>query len=570
MRARNGYRGLHEFLSGTRVVRLPAAAKRWAFRADRPDQALAGPAGLPGRVGVYAIRGALRWEPEFQVLVGEDAALERQVVILLRPQSAPPLSGARRELTRPTRLRWLAGGQSDGRQWDAFLAPRGKSLPELVRDNGGLPWPEVRAILEQLTAELRAAAKDATMPACLGVDQVRVESSGQVQLLDWPLQNQDQAGGPGGSEDSPEQQALALVGQVAVLALEGRPEGPDVSRGREHPVHAPVPEHAADLLAPLLGFQKPYRRLDEWERALAATRDRPAELTRGRRAAHLAALTGLVFLAVCGCMLPAGSTPGFVALVRLSLEVQSGRHAFQELDEGTWREFAAAAVNPDPKVRLRGLAQLDADRRLGKRLKARFELLEQKREAQLKAMGWFARQMDQEIQKQIAQQAHGPLWETRGHGVATFRQRANDTISSLDSTIPDRESAAAVWYTIWLVFWPVAWVLWAFAWRGGFSFGWLGLSLARADGRKAARWQCALRALFVWAPVVGLWLASLWLDAWYWSAWPASESAAWVPWLSWGLWWQGLALLPVYALLAFCFPRRSLQDWLAGTYLVPR
>ena len=47
-------------------------------------------------------------------------------------------------------------------------------------------------------------------------------------------------------------------------------------------------------------------------------------------------------------------------------------------------------------------------------------------------------------------------------------------------------------YTIANGAWLTVWTLWAFLWRGGLSYRWTGLSLVRADGRKAARWQCAL------------------------------------------------------------------------------
>jgi RDD family len=179
----------------------------------------------------------------------------------------------------------------------------------------------------------------------------------------------------------------------------------------------------------------------------------------------------------------------------------------------------------------------------------------------------FTRQVEQAdkgIQKPQPQQAS---WRLR---LRSFRLDAEVAAASSPTAqqIADAYRIVGVMFTIPMVFWLVVWVLWAFVWRGGIGFRFLGLALTRADGRKAARWQCGLRALLLWP--LALWTAALWLDMWYWSAWPASALDSWVPWLSWGLWWLGAILLPVYALVAALYPRRALHDWMAGTYVVPR
>jgi hypothetical protein len=132
------------------------------------------------------------------------------------------------------------------------------------------------------------------------------------------------------------------------------------------------------------------------------------------------------------------------------------------------------------------------------------------------------------------------------------------------------EQALAWVQTIMLLFWPVVWAPWAFVARGGLTFPMMGLWLVRGDGRPALRVQCAWRALLVWAPVTGLAVASVWLSAWYWSGWTGDGSDDWMLWASSAAWWLSLALLPLYTALAMWFPKRSLHDWLAGTYLVPR
>jgi uncharacterized RDD family membrane protein YckC len=589
MRARNGYRCLHDFLTGTRVVRLPARPRRRAVRTGAFEHTpVPVPVGLPERVGAFAVRGALRWEPDLQVLLGNDPALERSVVIWLRPQTEPPLEPGRREVTRTTRLRWLAGGQYENRQWDAFLAPAGPALPDLVRGADKLPWSEVRPILEQVAEELSAAIREGTLPASLRVDQVRVQADGPVQLLDWPLTREHEDGAEREADAPPAQRALALLGRVAVLALEGRPLRADDARHPRHPVRAPVPEHASRLLSRLLGFAEPFPDVSAFETELAATHERPDEVTRARRAGHLALSAALLTLGLGCCILPGGWLTDFLPVLALDTEVESDRQALDELERGAWRDFTVSALNPDPGDRLRGLVQLDEDLRLRDQLRTGLERAEQERQARQAALGWFSNQAlhmieaqrEVEIQRrQTGAAGRGPRaawagdpparkWRA-GDNPPHFRQEAESLIAHANS---GREAGEffALQYTRGLVFWPLAWVLWAFLWRGGLSFRWLDLALIRSDGRRAARWQCALRALLVWGPVVVLWMVGLWLPVWYWRAWPTADATPWMLALSSWLWWAGAALLAAYAALAVVFPRRSPVDWLAGTYLVPR
>ena len=59
-----------------------------------------------------------------------------------RPAPAGPPDARRRDLARPTRLRWLAGGLAAGWRWDAFLAPAGRPLAGLVAPGAALAWGE--------------------------------------------------------------------------------------------------------------------------------------------------------------------------------------------------------------------------------------------------------------------------------------------------------------------------------------------------------------------------------------------------------------------------------------------
>src|SRR5262249_14283244 len=74
-------------------------------------------------------------------------------------------------------------------------------------------------------------------------------------------------------------------------------------------------------------------------------------------------------------------------------------------------------------------------------------------------------------------------------------------------------------FAIYLFMWPVTWVVWAFLTRGGLSRRITGLQLVQADGRRAAHWRCAARALLVWVPLALLLLGSLGLELQYWENW---------------------------------------------------
>jgi hypothetical protein len=562
MRARNGYRCLHDVLSGTRVVRLPEPEGRRAVPARRLDEGLS-PAESGGRVGGFAVRGALWRADGSEVLLGEDPALGRQVVLWLRPPAAPPLDAARRDLSRAGRLRWLAGGRQGDRPWDAFPAPAGCSVSDLVARAGRLPWPEARHLLEQLTEELAAACASGTLPPALSAGQVWVQSNGQVVLLDVPLGAADDgAAGPPG-DAPPDERALALLRQAAVLALEGRPRRP----GDTGPIRAPVPEHAGRLLRPLLGDGRPYARVKQVQAALDDTRDKPREVTRPRRLAHLAVQA--LFLTPCLILMAVGGcTHTIVPPVVVGLASRDQEQVRRDLEEGAWRELVVGAVGPNPTARLRALAQLDADLRLGRRLDDRLRHTEGERQALRRSLSRPAREYDDLIEQVIREITRAPVEEMRGKRQPwrTFRLWASVEVKY---THPLDFQPLAVFAAVMMVFPLVLLALWAFAVRGGMSFRVSGLALVGADGRPAARWRCAWRAVLVWAPVVLLLLAGIGLDVWGRSAVDA-PGRAWVPWASFLCWWAPGVLVLAYGALALRRPGRAPHDRLAGTWLVPR
>lgn len=283
MRARNGYRGLHEWFSGTRVIALPLPSRRRVLRARLPGRPLLNlrhPKDLWKRVGAFEIRGAVRWTPELKILVGEDPSLKRTVLIWHRPVSLAPLSDARRGADRATRLRWLAGGKEGGFQWDAFLAPVGSPTIDLVKEYDHFSWTEARPLVEDLAGELAIAAREATIPEQLTVDQVWLLPNGQIQLLDMGFTD---AIGDFSELNEPEMKGLSFLHRFAALLLEGKARSANTGEGH---IRAVLPGHAAEMLARLRGEPRPYASLDQFQAALKETQNRPTELTRSGRWGH--------------------------------------------------------------------------------------------------------------------------------------------------------------------------------------------------------------------------------------------------------------------------------------------
>jgi hypothetical protein len=564
MRARNGYRGLHELASGTRVVQLPVAPRpagaAVAPVADRDGtEPTRLPAGVPPQVGPYLVRRPLRWDGAERLLLAEDPSLERPVWLRFRPRAAGPLPAARQELARATRLRWLAEGVWGDWHWDAFVAPSGERLADLVARQGVLTWPAARSLLEQLADELQAAVGDGTLPAVLSPERVWAQPTGRVQLLDGP-----EGGGPAAAEE----RSLALLRQVVALALEGRTPPADAA---PRAPRATVPLHARALLRRLAGEGAPYGRLAEVQADLVATRARPVAVTPVLRGLQLALASLFLVIGLAHTVLWGRLGPVLIVL---------------HLDQQLLRQEALRFALADEETRQALLPRLGGDvdpAALSALLERRHAETGQELETWIRRLGvagWFS-QVIPPVLARMACGADEPLrceylpgeapavrvtrLDLSGEEPAVFRldglARAAGTIGKpWDDQVPGNARPVLIGGAVLVSIYPALWVAWAFGFRGGLSLRLAGLALVRPGGADARRLQCALRALLVWLPVSVL----LWLGFWADVCRPAlpvlcdlSQGAA-------------LLLLLVYLVLALRSPGRGPHDWLAGTHLVPR
>lgn len=537
MRKKNGYRGLHEFASDTRVVQLP-----WVRRPRKltPRKTSLEPRPVTeGRYqpsyGPFHVKGVV-WEHDRDaVLLAEDPPLTRGIHIWIRPAESPEVPATRRTLIRAARPRWLGGdvataGENVSIRWDAFFAPPGGPLADMVAPGAVLSWTEARPILEELTDELRAARDDGSLPATLSASQVWVQPDGRAHLLDYAL--------IASPTIANERAAFELIRQTAVLAMEGtaRPE----SKLPRH-VRAVLPRHAGKLLDHLFGVREPYRGLDDWHAALHETHDRPTETTRAIRAAHV------------------GVQAAFLAVGLAWMFVTSGLFGLGELftvDELLNRGEAALRVARDPAAAAdlrEEFAKLDTDGTLAVRI-GKQVITDRKYLHQRKNQANFAERLLFESAHQVGQRdfdiSRGELTEVRDRAV--YGHSAADGFRDI---VREYKYGAV----IALAAFPFAWIVWSFLTRGGLTLRLMGLALVRADGRRAARWQCAWRSLLVWAPVVALLYECVWVKAFA----PQLRIA------QSGLWWGAVALVLGYLAIAIRRPSRTAHDRLAGTYLVP-
>jgi uncharacterized RDD family membrane protein YckC len=617
MRRRNGWRGLHEFASGTRVIQLPEPVRRRASAARPLGAALSHPANLPGRVGPFEVRGALRWDDRCRVLWGEDPSLGRSVLLWLRPASEAPLCPARRACARTTRLRWLSSGVRDGWQWDAFPAPTGRPLADLVSADGPLRWAEVRPLLEQLCDELDAASDEDTLPSPLTAGQVWVQSDGSALLFDVPLcreegeatggdsdtgpsdslatpseriQNELPPGDPryvraatpgrpsriadvpprpiGGGEagHQTDERSLDLLARTAALALEGP--------GTQDPRHirAAVPEYAGRLLDRLLDHGRHYGGVKAFAAELEASRGRPAEVTADRRAAHVVVQAALLFFGLAGT-LAAGWLTDVPTLLVLRTADREGSRYWQLLEANAAAELVGAATAPGPLPFAVAAARPGADLELAGRLRQVLDQEALERQEREQAADW----LNQGVMSLLGQVVRGVEVEVgQSHSKLPSKRAEEDFRSVADGWVreglllPRVDSMVHLIVLVTMLIGPLCWVAFAFLFRGGLSYPLMGLSLVRADGRRAGRLRCAGRALLVWAPLTALLVAAVLLREHYWTSGVDRAGRVWMLWGVEMLRWASLGLLAAYPIMAIRAPERSPADRLAGTYLVPR
>ena len=177
-RRENGFTTVWDLATGTRVVVKPKGTVRPSIE---PVAQLGIPSDGAGSLGPYQI---IEEPVPGEWTVATDPVLRRRVWMLRRTSSE--LSLARRDVARPGRLRWLQKVEAGEATWDAFEAPPGVPLSDLVEDGKRVPWGALRHWLHDLASELWDATGDQSLPVELSLDHVWISAEGRAVLLDQP------------------------------------------------------------------------------------------------------------------------------------------------------------------------------------------------------------------------------------------------------------------------------------------------------------------------------------------------------------------------------------------------
>jgi uncharacterized RDD family membrane protein YckC len=323
-RRRNGYAGLHGLATGTRVVRAPAPEKR--PRLSLGETAPGDPLEGAERIGPYHVIEVMGPSDVGRWVLAYDTRLLRRIWVHAVAPGTPSISIVQRGLNRPGRLRWITGRRSEGENWDAFEAPTGRPLTELL--DAERSWNSLRFWLLDLVNEFAASEGEGTTPPVLAFDRVWITEDGRAKLLDFPA--------PGASPvpeqyDSP----AALVAAIGNATIEK--------------LTPPAPLHARAMLTGTPKLETLFSQLHQSVR-------RPASISRLRRIGITLAVSAFPLLGVAMGVLIITMTQGLQRSQPELMELSSVTHLIQFTESDQEREdlrrfvahrYSALVTNPD-------------------------------------------------------------------------------------------------------------------------------------------------------------------------------------------------------------------------------
>jgi len=178
----NGFAGLHELISNTRVIHLPL--EKEMPLAQTQIETIPVPESKK-YYGPYLVIDKLRKSATDELFLCYDEKLRRKVWIHVLPPSSPAVPASRREVSRRGRLRWINGRRSASECWDAYEAMEGEPLINLL--NKKHPWIEVRQWLLDIAEEVDVSLKDRSFPTSIGLDRIWISKDSRVKLLDFQV-----------------------------------------------------------------------------------------------------------------------------------------------------------------------------------------------------------------------------------------------------------------------------------------------------------------------------------------------------------------------------------------------
>jgi hypothetical protein len=549
LRKRNGYAAVHDLITGTRVVAKPAVQERPRLLeagapSSRPartqkdfpaEQELGAP--VADKLGAYEIIRPLGTSEGAELLLARDPALRRLVWIRRLPAGSAPIPTRRRDLSRAARLRWLNGHRDATTAWDAYEAPDGSALMDLL--NRPQRWDAVRFWLHDLAQEIAAEAKRESDVPTLALERIWITAAGRALLLDFPCPvpaGRDATVPPplivpASSTDFP--RAQKFLHALVETALRGP--------GRNIPPGA-LPLHVGPFMQSLSEgrFENPEFLLGNIQSLL----DKPATVGRQRRAAAL--LMGPAFALMCAI--------GFGAMLHLAHRRTSSDWPEKEFPGST--ELRS-------ELRLLQWTENDDNTRRSIRIHIATSHADVVRNTNFWTHPQVADALDNDA-RELARDAVKDYEDVSDK----HRAEAQQLIASTNRVMA-RSEALLGYYVGMAVFWVLFTIVFLIDLGCAVVLGHdlflhlLGIAIVNRDGLAAARWQLLFRVGPAWAfcylaaPATFLWWTFL---------------AAIAP-VTTGTVIMGVVLPTLVAALvavAIWKPGRGVQDRLTGTFLVPR
>jgi uncharacterized RDD family membrane protein YckC len=261
-RRRTGFVGLHDRLTGTRVVEKPPV------NASPPPTIAAAPPGEESaqRIGPYERLTLLGQAWVGALYLAFDPRLKRSVWLHVYTSETPELPQAARTVSRPARLHWLNGHRAAGvdGSWDAYEAVDGKPL---ANNPERQPWHVVCRWLLAIAQECHASASDRSLEV-VGIERLWIAADGSLRILPFRA--------PGVETSSYNEDVRHLTGVIHVLR-------DVVSLTTNVQPRPPLPLPATECLESL-AWRPPFTGLGDLVCAFEALTDVPDRVSRGARA----------------------------------------------------------------------------------------------------------------------------------------------------------------------------------------------------------------------------------------------------------------------------------------------
>lgn len=459
------------------------------------------------KIGPYHVLDVLEENHEFEWLVGYDTRLLRKIWIRKVPAETDPVSPAFRQLGRAGRLRWLAGRRSEEENWDAYEFPGGQSLNRLLKTESP-SWSRVRYWLLDLAEEFRVAEEKGNEPEVISLQRVWITPSGRAKLLDFPA--------PGNAleeAETPPSSPTKLLEEVAALAK------------------APLPLHATTLRENLALYPTLASLIETLKHLL----HRVTAVSRVRRV-----------LLVAGCI-----TLPIMALLMMLLAMpmvekwQNQRPEIMEMNLilTFWDVTRSEEENP----------RKNWDEEL-------FEIYiaTHYRDTINDSKQWnsqLATSIFSEEKRAFAEQSLPKHPNPTSEQIAKAEEEIGDIAKQTREIQLTSSMAFMTGVIALLIYVAIPAILASVICRGGLVMLACGVVVAKSDGSRASRCRCLWRSLVTWSP----WLiatALIFLPRIHVGLETTIEATVWIA--------------VVLGIVSLCLPRRSLQDRVAGTCLVPR